>query len=86
MLDGELEAHNFLNVNGVAIVVLVQLEQLQRAMTQLLHLLVAVANIGQVVVVGSSSSSSGRNNISPMITLTISIDTTRLISSPSMSM
>ncbi len=51
MLDGELEAHDSLNVNDVAIVVLVQLEQLHRAMTQLLDLLVAVADASQVVVV-----------------------------------
>ncbi len=33
VLDGELEAHDSLNVNGVTVVVLVQLEQLQHAMT-----------------------------------------------------
>jgi NADH:ubiquinone oxidoreductase subunit K len=52
MLDGELEAHYFLNVNGVVVVVIVQLEQLSRAMMQLFNLLVMVANADQVVVVG----------------------------------
>ncbi len=33
MLDGELEAHDSFDVNSVAVVVLVQLEQLQRATT-----------------------------------------------------
>jgi hypothetical protein len=52
MVDGELEAHDsVVTVYGVAVVVLVQLEQLQRAMTQLLNLLVAVVDTSQVVVV-----------------------------------
>jgi hypothetical protein len=51
VLDGELEAHDPLNANSVAVFVLVQLEQLQRVTTQLFDISVAVVDTGQVVVV-----------------------------------
>jgi hypothetical protein len=53
MLDGELEAHDPLNVDGVVVLVFVQLEQLQHATTQLLDISIVVADTSQVVVVGS---------------------------------
>jgi hypothetical protein len=86
VLDGELEAHDPLNADGVAVLVLIQLEQLQRATTQLLDISVAIVDTSKLLSSVASSSSSGWNNISPMITSMISVDTTKLISSPSMSM
>ncbi len=52
MLDGELEAHDPLSADDVAVLVLIQLEQLQRATTQLFDISVVVVDAGQVVVVG----------------------------------
>ncbi len=49
MLDGELEAHDPLKADGVTVLVFVQLEQLQRATTQLLDISVAIVNTNQVV-------------------------------------
>ncbi len=49
VLDGELGAHDPLNADSVAVLVFVQLEQLQRATTQLLNISVVVADTSQVV-------------------------------------
>jgi len=53
VLDGELEAHDPLNADSVAILVLIQLEQLQRITTQLLDISVVVTDASQVIVVDS---------------------------------